>query len=150
MSIFKASKLSSLEGLLIFGNLYIQNLVQFLATYNVISKLKNLLTTFLLLWSFLWKHSYVVPVHKSGSTSRLESYRPISLSLSSVSKEFENVVFLKVYSSFTNIFSPEEHGFFQQLSTATNLFLYVDFITTSLIRGSEVDSVYTDFNKAFD
>ena len=32
----------------------------------------------------------------------------------------------------------------------TNLLIYVDFIANSLEKGYVVDSIYTDFSKAFD
>ena len=43
-----------------------------------------------------------------------------------------------------------EHGFLQRRFTATNLLLYEHFILGAIEEGYQVDSVYTDFSKAFD
>ena len=44
----------------------------------------------------------------------------------------------------------EQHSFIKGRSTLTNLFIYTDFISSSLNTGYQVDSVYLDFKKAFD
>jgi hypothetical protein len=43
-----------------------------------------------------------------------------------------------------------QHGFVEGRSTQTNLACYVDFISESVDSRTQVDSVYTDFSKAFD
>lgn len=42
------------------------------------------------------------------------------------------------------------HGFFSKRSTQTNLMEYVSILAREIVDGGQVDSVYTDFNKAND
>jgi hypothetical protein len=96
-----------------------------------------------------WKHAYIVPVHKTGLLSNIENYRPISI-LSTASKLFESILSKRIFPVFKNVLSCHQHGFFQNRSTVTNLFSYVNFIQNALGDGLELYSVYTDFSKAFD
>ena len=48
------------------------------------------------------------------------------------------------------VLNEEQHGVLQGRSTATNLLLYEHFILGAIKEGYLVDSVYTDFSKAFD
>lgn len=45
---------------------------------------------------------------------------------------------------------PEQHKFFEGLSSDTNLTTIVEYLQENLDRGIQVDVVYTDFSKAFD
>jgi hypothetical protein len=45
---------------------------------------------------------------------------------------------------------PQQHGFFKQRSTQTNLAYFSDFLHTHVDRNLQVDVLYTDFEKAFD
>jgi hypothetical protein len=74
-----------------------------------------------------WKHAYIVPVHKTGLLSNIENYRPISI-LSTASKLCESILSKKNFSVFKNVLSCHQHGFFQNRSTVTNLFSYVNLI----------------------
>jgi hypothetical protein len=96
-----------------------------------------------------WKHAYIVPVQKTGLLSNIENYRPISI-LSTASKLFDSILSKRIFPVFKNVLSCHQHGFFQNRSTVTNLFSYVNLIQNSLGDGLEVHSVYTDFSKAFD
>ena len=44
----------------------------------------------------------------------------------------------------------EQHGFVRNRSTLTNLFLYTQYLFESMDCKTQIDSVYTDFKKAFD
>jgi hypothetical protein len=44
----------------------------------------------------------------------------------------------------------EEHGFIKGRSTVSNLLKYSSFVLRSIEDGCQVDSIYTDFFKAFD
>ena len=96
-----------------------------------------------------WKHTFIIPIFKSGATSKVDNYRPITI-LSAVSKIFESCLITKLTPIFNSLIIPEQHGFYKQRSTVTNLFSYVNLILTALGRGSEVHSIYMDFSKAFD
>lgn len=43
-----------------------------------------------------------------------------------------------------------QHSFMKTPSTTTNLFCFSQYLTEALDVGVQVDSIYTDFSKAFD
>jgi hypothetical protein len=49
-----------------------------------------------------------------------------------------------------NLISVNQHGFMKNRSTVTNLLEYASFVLNSIEEGWQVDSVYTDYSKAFD
>lgn len=97
----------------------------------------------------IWKSAFVTPVHKSGSRNEVTNYRPIS-KLCLFAKVLERVVHSQLYSALTNFFIPEQHGFLKRRSTATNLLSFTDFVTSNMDSGGQVDSIFTDYSKAFD
>jgi hypothetical protein len=46
--------------------------------------------------------------------------------------------------------SINQNGFMKNRSTMTNLLEYASFVLNSIEDGNQVDSIYTDFSKAFD
>ena len=50
----------------------------------------------------------------------------------------------------TNVICDEQHGFVSGRSTTSNLAVYHCFVSAVLEVGLQVDTVYTDFRKAFD
>jgi hypothetical protein len=96
-----------------------------------------------------WKKSKVCPVFKSGKPSNISDYRPISLS-SNFSKLFEIVLHSYIYSSVRSRFSPRQHGFIDRRSTMSNLLTFSQYVSESLDSQQQVDTIYTDFTKAFD
>lgn len=97
----------------------------------------------------VWKAANITPVFKCGSKNIVSNYRPISL-LSTLSKVLERLVHNNVYSSFHNIIIPEQHGFVKNRSTVSNLVLYANFLFDKMDKRLQIDSIYTDFCKAFD
>lgn len=57
-----------------------------------------------------WKHSFITPLHKSGSKGSVENYRPIA-KLQLIPKVFEAIVKNKLYSIVRNHISEHQHGF---------------------------------------
>ena len=96
-----------------------------------------------------WKSSLVTPVFKTGDRSDVRNYRPIS-KLSVLPKVFEEIVTDMLSSLLTSSLCVEQHGFVPKRSTATNLAVYHSFVSRALDEGLQVDTVYTDFQKAFD
>lgn len=96
-----------------------------------------------------WKTAHVVPIFKSGDKSRCENYRPISI-LSCLGKLFESLVYDTLYYHIKPFLSPRQHGFVSNRSTTSNLLEYKNYICHAFAKTSQVDSVYTDFSKAFD
>jgi hypothetical protein len=97
----------------------------------------------------IWKTANIVPVHKGESKTKVENYRPISI-LSTLSKVFEKLVHKQIYPNLHNQISSNQHGFVQHRSTTTNLLVYTTYLFENLDNNVQVDSVYTDFRKAFD
>lgn len=96
-----------------------------------------------------WKKSFVTPIHKSGSKNDICNYRAIS-KLSAIPKLFEAIISKKLSSILLNYISPAQHGFLMKHSIFTNLLVYQNFLTNALDQGLQVDTIYTDFQKAFD
>jgi hypothetical protein len=69
-----------------------------------------------------WKIARVVPLHKKGSRSVLDNYRPISI-LPVISKIFEKILYEQLYEYFTtnNLLSEQQFGFRRFHSTSTAL-----------------------------
>lgn len=97
----------------------------------------------------LWKISHLTPIYKSGDTSNIENYRPISV-LSAISKNFDKILHNHIRSKTSHILSPHQHGFRAGKSTLTNLLEYVDFIANKIINSGQIDVVFMDLAKAFD
>lgn len=96
-----------------------------------------------------WKIAHIIPVYKSGDKSRCENYRQISI-LSCLAMLLELLVHNQLYNHFKPIISERQHGFVKSRSTVTNLLEYKNYLCKSFATGGQVDSVYTDFSKAFD
>lgn len=97
----------------------------------------------------IWKTAHIVPIYKKGSQSQVKNYRPISI-LNVLSKLFERVVHNHMYPIVSKFIPPEQHGFMKERSTNTNLALFTDDVLNGMDGASQVDVIYTDFEKAFD
>lgn len=96
-----------------------------------------------------WKVSSITPIHKSGSRANISNYRPIS-KLANVSKIFEHLVFDRISAITYKFLSESQHGFMKNRSTISNLLVFTNFCLNSFETGSQVDTIYFDFCKAFD
>lgn len=96
-----------------------------------------------------WKSAYVVPIHKNGDKNNIKNYRPIS-KLNIFGKVLELAVHNILINSVKSLIIPEQHGFFPCRSIDTNLVSYSDHILSAMDCQTQMDSVYTDFSKAFD
>jgi hypothetical protein len=63
---------------------------------------------------------------------------------------YKLLVYRAIYDDLKNLISVNQHGFMKNRSTVTNLLEYVSFVLISIEEGWQVDSVYTEFQKAFD
>lgn len=98
-----------------------------------------------------FKTSIVRPVHKSGSKSLLENYRPISV-MNNFGKIFEKCLKERLvnYMDKNHILSNKQFGFTSGLSTEDALQDVVTLITKSLDTGKKCLAVFLDLSKAFD
>jgi hypothetical protein len=70
--------------------------------------------------------------------------------LSAIPKRFELLVYRGMHNDLKNLVSINQHDFMKNRSTITNLLEYASFMLNSIEDGNQVDSIYTDFSKAFD
>ena len=98
-----------------------------------------------------YKEQTIAPVHKKGSKSLTENYRPISLT-SHVIKSFERIIRKKLVSYLENhqLICSNQHGFRSGKSCLSQLLLHIDTILSNGLEGLETDVIYLDFAKAFD
>ena len=96
-----------------------------------------------------WKSSLVTPVFKAGDHTDVRNYRPIC-KLSVLPKMFEELVTEYLTPCLTKVICDEQHGFVPGRSTVTNLAVYHCLVSAALEDRLQVDTVYTDFCKAFD
>lgn len=97
----------------------------------------------------IWKTANIVPVHKKGSKTDIENYRPISI-LNVLSKLMERVVHSHIYPFILRHIPAQQHGFIRGRSTNTNLSIFVNDVLRGMDCGYQIDVIYTDFEKAFD
>ncbi|MCP4460940.1 MAG: reverse transcriptase family protein [Cytophagales bacterium] len=96
-----------------------------------------------------WKMAHIVPVHKKGSKSEVQNYRPISLT-SLVVKVLERMVRDELMSRCDHRLDPRQHGFLPNKSCTTQLVEFCDSLSLSLNKNIRSDVIYFDFAKAFD
>ena len=97
------------------------------------------------------KEAKVIPVFKSGDSSLVTNYRPISI-LNSFSKIFEKIIANRLlkFLDKNNILFSEQFGFRQNHSTCSALISLNEFITSSLDNNEIPVGIFIDLSKAFD
>ena len=90
-------------------------------------------------------------MHKGGSRGLPANYRPVALT-SHIVKMFERVIrkSLVAHLEANNLLPDGQHGFRGKRSCLTQLLSYWDTILDQMEEGKGVDTVYTDFAKAFE
>lgn len=96
-----------------------------------------------------WRVHLITPIHKSGDTSSVSNYRPISL-LCIVSKVLERIIHDKIIDFVSISISDNQFGFLRSRSSVQQLLLFLNSLQTSLSQNSQIDAIYLDFSKAFD
>ena len=97
----------------------------------------------------IWKSSFIIPLHKSGSRNEVSNYRGIA-KLNVIPKLFEHIIADQLAFSLSNIISTHQHGFLKGRSVMTNLLEFTSTIFDGFCSGFQTDVIYTDFSKAFD
>ena len=97
------------------------------------------------------KTSLLYPVHKSGSASRIENFRPISL-LSVTNRVIEKLLTDQLYTAVEeeNLLSPFQFGFRRGLGCEHAALKLSSLITEALDRGEYCTAIFFDVSKAFD
>lgn len=97
------------------------------------------------------KYAVVIPLHKKGSKTSIENYRPISL-LTSFSKILEKVIYNRLMYHFVNkkILSPSQYGFREKISTNDASFELISAILNGFNNKQHIIGIFCDLAKAFD
>ena len=98
-----------------------------------------------------YKLANITPIHKGGSKTKPEQYRPVSLT-SHIMKVFERVLKKNIMLHLikNNLINQEQHGFVPGRSTQSQLLLHYKDIYEAMEEGVRMDTVFLDFAKAFD
>lgn len=93
----------------------------------------------------------MVPIHKKGSTTEKENYRPISL-ISPYSKVFEKAIMYRLLSFFEHhdILSKQQYGFRKNKTTIQAIIEAVETIAENLDKQQPTIGAFLDLSKAFD
>ena len=98
-----------------------------------------------------WKTAEVRPFFKKGKKSSPNNYRPVSLTCI-VCKIFESFVRNSIYKHLidNDMLALEQFGFCKGRSCSTQLLVTLNDWFLNIDQSTPVDSIYLDFNKAFD
>ena len=98
-----------------------------------------------------YKSTHICPLFKKGDRAKAENFRPISKT-SHVIKTHERIMRKKLVNYFEQnlLFSLNQHGFRSKRSTLTQLLQHFDAINEGLVNNMDTDSIYLDYEKAFD
>jgi hypothetical protein len=98
-----------------------------------------------------WKSATISPLHKSGHKHDASNFRPVSLT-STVCKLMEKILrgSIVAHLSDNRLLNLTQFGFMVSRSCELQLVKYLDFLTSIVDKGDAADSVYLDFQKAFD
>ena len=97
-----------------------------------------------------WKQAKVLPPFKSGNTTELDNYRPISM-LPVLSKVLERVVHMQFidYLESNRLLYKYQFGFRRQHSTNLTVTFFTDSVRRAMVNGQLTRSVFIDLGKAF-
>ena len=98
-----------------------------------------------------WKEAKIVPVYKSGDSSSVENYRPISV-LPILSKLLEKAVHTQLSDFLENhdLLNDSQFGYREKRSTDLASALLIDNIRTNGDNGMLTGTLFLDLSKAFD
>ena len=98
-----------------------------------------------------WKLANVTAIHKKGSKTLVNNYRPVSLTFK-VCKVMEGMLrdCIVDHLKTRKLIKESQHGFSKGRSCLTNLLIFLEEVTKFIVNGNPVDVIYLDFSKAFD
>ena len=99
-----------------------------------------------------WKWAIVVPVYKSGDTTDINNYRPISILpvMSKISEKCVAEQLTEHLNSSPFTLHPMQFGFRASHSTETANCFFVENIKSKMDKGGVVGAIFLDLKKAFD
>lgn len=98
-----------------------------------------------------WKSAIVVPIYKSGDKTKVENYRPISLT-SVVCKVMEHIIakYIRDFLTTNDWFHEGQHGFREGFSCDSQMISLFQDLADEVDKGGRIDAAVIDFSKAFD
>ena len=98
-----------------------------------------------------WKEALVIPIPKSGSLSKVQNYRPISL-LPLPGKILEKLVHSQIsdYLESALLLNAEQHGFRKDHSTIHSIAQFTAYVNSNLDDRTPTYATFVNFRKAFD
>ena len=98
-----------------------------------------------------WKTALITPIHKNGSKTDANNYRPISV-LPVVSKILEKTVQYQLmdYLEKNHLLSEKQFGYRRKRSTELAATLFADNIRKESDKGLVSGALFIDLSKAFD
>jgi len=98
-----------------------------------------------------WKRANITPIFKSADKSKVENYRPVSLT-PFYGKVLEKIIkkHIETFLIETNFVNDSQHGFRKGRSCLSNLLVCQNSVISYIDSGAPVDIIYLDFQKAFD
>lgn len=97
----------------------------------------------------IWKCSYVTPIHKSGTKTNAQNYRPISVGCT-LAKIFDKILNSKLLKLIENEITQAQHGFVSHKNTTSNLFELIVNANNAFYDNAQLEVLATDFAGAFD
>ena len=97
------------------------------------------------------KTSRVVPIFKSGDSTNVDNYRPISL-VKTFSKVLEKMVCIKLVNhlELNNLIFKHQYGFLRNKSTEHALLQVLNYVSEALNKNNYCIGLFLDLKKAFD
>lgn len=98
-----------------------------------------------------FKSADICPVHKNGSKTQVNNYRPIAL-ISNLAKIFEKIIFNRLYNFAIKhkLISARQFGFLKNKSADDAIALLSKFIYDNLSISKPTVVAFLDYSKAFD
>ena len=98
-----------------------------------------------------WRAADVVRLYNKCAKNHPSNYRPISLT-TLVWKILESIIkdAISIHLESNTLIKSSQHGFSSGKPCLTNLFIYLEQVTSKIDKGVPVDKLYLDFAKAFD
>ena len=98
-----------------------------------------------------WRHASIVPLFKKGDKSKVENYRPVSLT-SITCKLLEHIIHSNIMRHLdkNKILTNQQHGFRKNRSCETQLITTLNDFNNSINARGQTDAILLDFSKAFD
>lgn len=98
---------------------------------------------------YQWSHSEIILIHKKGARSKINNYRPISLS-PRILKIFTTILKNKSYSQLDLHQGFDQAGFRKYFSTIDHIHTLSQLIEKTKEFNIEVAKMFIDFKKVFD